>query len=95
MNNPTYDQYLKAAHAMQTGVAMKRDIDPTETQPKHLRVGVNSAMVDTATLVSLLISKGLITKEEWMAAVTMAMETEVKLYETELEKLIGKPIKLL
>ena len=55
----TYDDYLKAAHAMQSGVAFKMHTDPSETQPKHLRVGVNSAMVEQSAIAKLLIDKAL------------------------------------
>lgn len=37
-------EYASLCHAMQSGVAFKINIDPGETMPKHLRVGVNSAM---------------------------------------------------
>jgi hypothetical protein len=84
-------RYLDAAHAMQSGVAAKMPIDPSETQPKHLRVGVNSAMVDTAALAGLLIAKGLITQDEYVTAVADGMEREKALYETWLTDRMGGP----
>jgi hypothetical protein len=36
-----------------------------ETEPKHLRVGVNSAMVETAALGRLLLAKGIFTNTEY------------------------------
>ena len=40
-----WQRYLDAAHAMQTGVAFTMHQDSSQTDPKHLRVGINSAMV--------------------------------------------------
>jgi hypothetical protein len=76
-----HKRYEAACHAMQSGVAMKMNYSPTETSPKHLRVGVNSAMVDTGALMSLLVKKGIITEEELCEALADKMEEEVKLYE--------------
>ncbi len=75
------DDYVSKCHAMQSGVAMKMNLDPSETSPKHLRVGVNSAMVDSSALAKLLIDKGIITMEEYEAAITEGMAREVALYE--------------
>lgn len=69
-------RYRDAAHGMQTGVAYKMERDPNETSPKHLRVGVNSAMVETSTLVRLLIGKGILTEQEWYTALADDMEAE-------------------
>lgn len=77
-------RYLAAAHAMQTGVAHKMHIDPDETSPKHLRTGVNSAMVGNGALVKLLIDLGVITEEGWFTVLADAMEEEKRLYEQEL-----------
>lgn len=77
-------RYSAAAHAMQSGVAYRMNNDPGETQPKHLRVGVNSAMVDTATIVKLLIAKGVITQEEFYKMLADTMEEEVARYQRDL-----------
>jgi len=73
--------YTKRAHAMQSGVAMKMNYDASETSPKHLRVGVNSAMCDHAALVRLLLEKGIISQEEYERAITEEMGREVRRYE--------------
>lgn len=73
-------RYTAAAHAMQSGVAFKMGHDPHETSPKHLRVGVNSAMSDSSALAMLLMAKGLITEEEYVQAQADAMEREAELY---------------
>jgi hypothetical protein len=81
--------YTSLLHAMQTGVAYVMEKEPSETSPKQLRVGVNSAMVENGALVSLLIEKGLITLEEWEAALTAMMTREVQMYEARVNQLYG------
>ena len=88
------DKYLALGHAMQTGVAIKMQHAPSETQPKHLRVGVNSAMCDSAALAGLLIAKGLITEAEYLQAVTDEMEREVGRYEEWCREHIGPNVHL-
>lgn len=88
------ERYLNAAHAMQSGVAVKMGLDPKETSPKHLRVGVNSAMVEHAALAQLLIKKGVITEEEYAEAVTLGMEAEAQRYVTDLEERLGSKVTL-
>jgi hypothetical protein len=82
-------RYLAACHGMQTGVKWEmerallqgKEPDSVSTSPKHLRVGVNSAMVSHAALVKLLIEKGILTEEEYVKSQADAMEAEVALYE--------------
>lgn len=70
------ERYLAAAHGMQTGVAYVMEKDPSETTPKHLRVGINCAMSDQGGLAALLIEKGIITLEEYKKAIADSMERE-------------------
>jgi hypothetical protein len=75
---------------MQSGVAAKMDIDPAdEVTPKHLRVGINSSLVNSSSLASLLISKGIITELEYITAVADGMEDEKKAYEEYLREATG------
>ena len=78
------ERYMNAAHAMQSGVAIWMERGNKETEPKHLRVGINSAMSDQGALTRLLIEKGVFTEEEYVAAVADAMEREVAIYEARL-----------
>lgn len=87
-------RYAAAAHAMQSGVAMKMNYDPGDTELKHLRVGVNSAHVSQSALAKLLIEKGLISEEELFTALADAMEAEKALYETTLSDHVGRPVTL-
>ncbi len=82
-------KYEDLLHAMQSGVAMKMNYDGAETSPKHLRVGVNSAMCDSSALARLLVEKGLITNEEYEKAITDMMAEEVKRYEAWLNERLG------
>lgn len=82
-------RYLAAAHGMQTGVATKMHYDPAHTAPKHLRVGVNSAMAEHSGLAQLLMDKGVITEAEYTVAMADAMERERDLYQREIEERFG------
>lgn len=75
------ERYLSALHAMQTGVAVQMEKGARETQPKHLRAGINSAMCDHAALVRLLLDKQFMTMAEYETAVADEMEREVARYE--------------
>lgn len=86
--------YLEAAHAMQAGVAMKMNHDPEDTSPKHLRVGVNSAMVDTAAIVRLLVEKKIFSMEEFETTITDQMNKEAEMYEKELSERLGTKVTL-
>lgn len=74
-------RYMRAAHAMQTGVALEHSRGSDDGSPKHLRVGVNSALVSVAALSGLLVEKGVLTEEEIEKALADEMEREVGRYE--------------
>lgn len=87
------ERYAAAAHAMQSGVRLRMtregvpddsELTPGHASPKHLRVGVNSAMVDGSALASLLIEKGIITHDEYVKAIADGMEREVQSYREQL-----------
>lgn len=83
-------RYYALAHAMQTGVAYRAD--KRDQDPKHLRVGINSAMVDHGALVGLLLKKGIITDEEYYEALCEAMKREVDSYRQHLADQWGYPV---
>lgn len=89
------ERWMAAAHAVQTGVAHEHELGSQDGTPKHLRTGVNCAMADHGSLAKLLISKGLITEEEYIAALADGMEEEVKRYEERLTERLGRPVRLL
>ncbi len=83
------ERYQVATRRMQTGVAYKMGrCDGRETEPKHLRVGVNAAMSDHGGLVKLLIAKGVFTEEEYVAAIADQMEIEAASYEQAVQEFI-------
>lgn len=84
-------RYDRACHAMQSGVAMQMQMGGRlpEIEPKHLRVGVNSAMAEHSALAQALIAKGIITKREYIAALADAMEREARSYEDRLTNAMG------
>lgn len=86
--------YLELCHAMQSGVASKMNYDDSEVQPKHLRVGVNSALVSNGALIDLLVDKGVFTEEEYSIKLNEWMQLEVDRYEAELAAHFGTKIAL-
>lgn len=87
-------KYAKLMHAMQSGVAMLMNYDKKETEPKHLRVGVNSALIDTGAILQLLINKGIITHEEFLEVLCEFAERDVRSYEDKLKQITGGNITL-
>jgi hypothetical protein len=67
---------------MQAGVEFLKD--KSSQTPKHLRVGINVAMVDHGALVDLLIKKGLFTEEEYAEVLVESMRKEVNKYREEI-----------
>jgi hypothetical protein len=88
------ERYLAAAHAMQSGVAAEMQHDPACTAPKHLRVGVNSSLVNSSALAELLIAKGIITDAEYVEALAKGMECEQARYEQMLSARLGTKVTL-
>lgn len=88
------NRYHAAAHAMQTGVKIDQEGGSKDGTPKHLRVGVNSAMVDSAALAKLLMDKGIITELEYARTLAEGMEAERARYEKLLTERYGKKITL-
>lgn len=86
--------YREALHAMQTGVATEMEQGNPDTEPKHLRVGVNACMCDHSALVRLLIEKGILTLAEYQEAVIEEMNREVRRYEHRLSERLGAKVTL-
>ena len=90
------ERYELHMRRMQTGVAMLMQHSPRDpgTEPKHLRVGVNGALVDSSALGTLLISKGIITDVEYFTALADGAQVEADGYEKRVADLIGGPVTL-
>lgn len=86
-------EYEAELHAMQSGVAQSMEWDKAHT-PKHLWVGINSAMVSHQALVLLLIEKGLFTKVEFYESLVKAMRAEKEFYEREISERLGVKVTL-
>jgi hypothetical protein len=81
-----FARHRAAQGKMQAGVAFDKTQDQSQ---KHERVGINTALCDHSALVKLLISKGIITQEEYAKAIADEMEAEVKRYEQKLSEQKG------
>lgn len=82
-------------HGVQSGVAAKMEYDDSDTSPKHLRVGVNSAMVQHSALALMLLRKGVIGEQEYWEALADAAERERAMYEQWLSDRTGRTIHLM
>jgi len=87
-------KYEDAMHGMQTGVAFEMEKGSFDTTPKHLRVGINSCLINDAALVRLLIAKGLFTEEEYALEITKEANRELERYEDRIRDRYGANIKL-
>lgn len=83
-------EYARLGHAIQTGVAYEMNNPAIKaTEPKHLRTGLNCVMSDFGSLGRLLIAKGVITEDEYYAAVLNGLRAEVAFYEQRLNAAYG------
>lgn len=76
----TYDQ---AAHGVQSAIKYEleqRGWRGPETEWKHTRVGIDLRAAEHAGLVDLLISKGVLTEEEYMEQMRLAANEELARY---------------
>lgn len=74
-------EYLDLMHGVQSGVAHELALYPSTASPKHVRVGINSAMVTDAAVGRLLIAKGVVTELEYAEALRDAARDERDAYE--------------
>ena len=82
-------RYHDALHAMQSGVAFEMESGGESARnmsPKHLRVGINSAFIDTAALIRILVKKGVFTYQEFQTELADEAEREVARYEARAPK---------
>jgi hypothetical protein len=96
--NDLQNQYEANLHAMQSGVAMVLELDRKdrkengETSVKHLRTGVNSALMDAAALAELLIAKGIFTKIEYYEALVTVTARDVESYRRVIADRMNVPV---
>lgn len=89
-----WERYRNLLHAVQSGVAYLMHYEPKEIEPKHLRVGINSAMCNDAALVRLLVKKGIISEREYVEGLVAELEREVESYEAKLKEHTGAHVTL-
>ena len=77
-NNLSYND---AMHGVQTGIAFDISAGSKIGEPKHLRVGIDSAHITDLAMTRLLIRKGIITEEEYLEEVRIAANLELDRYE--------------
>lgn len=82
-------EYARLGHAIQSGVMMSLERDPSSGSPKHLRVGVNTVKADLGALTRLLVDKGVISQDEAFGYILDGLREEVKMYERELSEKMG------
>lgn len=74
---------MELLHGMQSAIEFGFGGSDGNRQHKHLRVGINNALISHAALVQLLIEKGVITEEEYFDKYVEALELELMGYESE------------
>lgn len=79
---------------VQTGIATQMDQGSKDTEPKHLRVGIDSLFADAKGLATLLLAKGVFTREEYLAAIAQSMEEEADGMEASLSAKLGAKVTL-
>lgn len=89
MSAENRQRYNAAMHAMQTGVALDQELGSQDGTPKHLRVGVNSALMESSMLARMLIAKGVFTWEEYYDALVEAAELEALEYQQRIQDRYG------
>ena len=95
---------ISLRHAIQTGVKYEQEIGEDGSFYrlnthlanilKHIRTGLNCAMVEHAIITRLLLNKGLITEAEYVEVAREELTREIKKYEEMLSNHFGREIKL-
>ena len=89
-------QLNQLAHRVQSGVAFLQGQAEIKgeryesTEPKHLRVGVNSALVEASALAALLFRKKVITAEEYFDTLIEFWGYEVDSYQRNVKAIDGR-----
>lgn len=90
-------RYTASLHAMQSGVAFllgHTGSHEGECSPKHLRVGVNAAMIDCGAVAKLLVEKGVFTEEEYFTALADLTDRDVATYKAKIKDITGLEVNL-
>ena len=95
-------RYMELMHAMQSGVRQlmvidsgsPASVDRAEAGPKHLRVGVNSTLIQSSAVALLLMEKGIIAPDEYFGKVNELLAADVASYERKLSDKMGVKVTL-
>ena len=74
---------MELLHGMQSAIEFGFGGADGNPKHKHLRVGINNALISHSALVQTLIQKGVFTEEEYFTNYVAALEAEVAGYEEE------------
>jgi len=78
MTGEDIDRYVKAQHALHTGVEIALTVSSQFGQMKQFRAEFVTLTSDVSALVKLLIKKGVITLDEYDKAAADEIEADVK-----------------
>lgn len=87
-------RYQAAVHAYQSAIALhitRLGENSAGADPKHLRVGICSAMSDHGALARLLVTKGIISEEEYLEAIVDGAELEAEFITNLTRQKLGLP----
>ena len=76
--------YYQRMHAVQSAIAFSLSTGAVDASPKHLRVGVDSAMVQIGATGMILIEKGVCTELEYFQAMAEFASRELESREAEM-----------
>jgi hypothetical protein len=92
--------YDVALHGVQAGAALEIAQanaglpDALLRALKHLRVGIDSAMVNDAAMARLLVKRGIITGEAYIEEIRLEANRELDRYEARLSEAYGRKVTL-
>lgn len=81
---PASARYMAALTELASGIAADAADGSGETEPQQLRLSLLATQSDKASLVRLLIAKGLISFDEYEEACVMGMESTARSYRVRL-----------
>jgi hypothetical protein len=88
------DRYTAAMHGVQSAIALEIETVGAASagaNAKHLRVGINSCLVDSSAVAQLLMREGVFTEDEYFAALAAAAERELAEMTTRVRERTGMP----
>lgn len=86
-------RYNTAMQRMQSAIAFEFNNEWTSSakDAKHLRVGINSALMEHGALISLLLKKGIFTETEYFESLLTFAVMEADRVEREVKKKFNLP----